>query len=336
MRLKRLTHHQARFAPALATIGLFLLAVLAPGGASSAAPLPLVTFSTADPQKPSWTVLELDVPPGGASPKLEVDFVTARCPLVWGFIFLGGSPQAADVIQSLTFDWSGGTGGYRIWTDDAYPVELDESQMTAGGTDWCYSLDFEALLGALPAGTVYLLEYTAGVPFDARAHLSFDAPVQVVRSSQGDSTFYINSTDFQGGAHVAVYSPARQGFCDPLCSWSGGEWGFLDAGKDRQATHSFEHHPHFVFTSPSAGRGTSGSVTKISVIDPAGGVTTNGGATPSLGGYALYGGGIRTSGTQGLPPGEYIYDIRLNAEASTRSTAWHVFGADYWFPGEEP
>lgn len=308
-----------------------LVATLSSAGAAQT---PLVTFRPGAPDEPRWTVIELIVPPEGATPKLTVRFEHARCPLTWGFLFLQGPPEDARIVSGITFDFATGQGGYVVYADGSWPVALNESDMSQNGEEWCYGgPTWNIQLGRLPAGQIHLLQFTAGIPFSAQADLFFNVPVQVGAASRGGSSHYIRSTDFRGEMHVAAYSPpAFEGFCNPSCAWSGGEWGVADVGKDRAASVTFAHRPYFAMRNPS----TVVDVSRATVTDPQGAVMESGSfLLPDIAGYRLYPFDIEVTSTSNLPAGEYEFAIDLNAGASTGAVGWHVYAVDFEFPQEQ-
>lgn len=334
-----MTRNDARYR----TLVLLTAVLLVPGvwiasPALASEDLRTYSFHPGAPGEPAWTMLKLEVPPGGSQPRAFVDFERARCPLAWEFLFLVGSPEDAIPTMGMTFDWPTGEGGYIVETGDALPLVVNESDTSHEGADWCFSTDFDLTFGRLAPGTTYLLSYTAGMPIDATATFQFHPPVQIVDASHGASTFYVNATDFHGGTHASVRSPpAFQDTCDPSCAWTGSEFGLLDVGKERSATLAFENHPFFTFTSAAASMGTGASISGASITDPLGRITSNGGIAPPVAGYAVYGNGMAVARTRDIVPGPYEFNLNMNAEASARSSpAWHIFGVDLEFPEEQP
>lgn len=339
MRLKN--HSQAWSAVAIAGI-LVALAMPASSSAETATPagaakVPLVTFRPGAPEEARWTVIDLVVPPEGATPTLAVTFDHARCPLTWGFLFLQGPPDDAKIVGGITFHFASGTGGYLVYTNESWPVQINESEMTYNGLDWCYGgPTWNIQLLPLPAGPIHLLHFTAGTPFSGRADLFLDAPVEVGGRSSGDGTHYISPDEFAGGVHVAVQSPpAFDGVCEPSCAWSGGEFGVADVAKDRSAALSFAHRPYFVMIDWAARATPTVAISRVTVTDPLGEVIEAGGLLPPVAGYRVKSWGIEVIGTDAFPPGQYEFAIDTNIDVSKSQVGWHVYAVDFEFPEEQ-
>lgn len=329
--MKRPTQHQAPFAPSLTIIGLFLLAGLALGGASSATPTPLHTFHPGSPDSPAWTVLALEVERAGAVAEVRLVFEDLRCPMALAFQFLQGPPDHPRAVAGMFLDYANGFGGHRVFVAEGSSVLVEEDAIATHPEDRCESVpSYTFRFRDLPQGRLHFIQYAAGVPFGSTADLL--APgggIAVVGVSSGDSTFYVDTTEFsKGSVHAAVYSPGME---SRTSYWAGGTLFGVEASAGRSAAIEFRDRPHFDF-SPTAAT----LVSNATVTDPLGRVLTQPGRA-TVGGITGMGGWISSwESPWPLSAGTYRFDIHASAQArAVAPVTWKVSGADYYLPGEE-
>lgn len=300
----------------------------------------LHTFQPGAPDEPRWTMLKLDSPAGGEL-GVKIAWPELRCPMAWGFLFFQGTPEEATQFRGATFNFAHGRSGVEAYT--TAPRGMTFSSMEYEGTQRCPSgAGFELRFPDLPAGPLYLLQFTAGTPFRATAVLSQNqGTFTILDASSGDRTYYVNSSGFQGGSHVGVHGPpicvrpdvTQDSLCDPCCHWVGDTLFGADVSLARRATLDFQQHPFFSF-----GASARFGVANMSVTTPLGDIL---GPTTALvdtgAGFVAGPPSIHTEQTgPRWAAGEYGFDIEMDARADPETGGpWRVYAVDFHFPEEE-
>jgi hypothetical protein len=319
---------------ALALAALFAASLVPISGADT--PNTLYTLQLGSAGAPKWTILELNVTEPSAFPQVYYEAPKYRCPMTWGTFFMTGTPADADTYNSLAFDFHSGRTGAEV----DYGLFIVNGRrpivMIDDGAEHCNWMNVTVNYGELPVGTVYMLQYVSGVPFDAKATFRVQgtgaAGVSVVGVSSGTSTIYRNETEFTGTG-VIVLSPPWCGMlgeipCAPEHLNQGGGSG-ASAELERTAAERFRNHPFWFFQHVADAR-----VSNASVRYPDGSVHYEWSNFASAGGQNVLGGGMGQK-KMGAPPGVYQFRIHDSAGVSRWGPpGWWITGADIWFPGE--
>lgn len=314
--------------------------------ATDTADAPLAVFRPGAPGEPNWTMLKLGVDGPGRKLLMTIDMTNLRCPLAWGFILYEGEAPDATVSRSVTIDFSYGHNGARVRASG--PAEIEYGEVEHDGAEKCNAGMPTLGIGFpdLPSGPLYLLQYKAGTPFEGFATL--EAPeggVRVVGESSGSRVVYLQSSDFgDSDLRAEFYGPQGcggpnadpdTGFCDPDYRWPGGLLPGADVGTDRRGRVTFLDRPYFTFGAPTNLVGVSNATMR----DPLGLIHSIYSRTGAdAGSVAVNPGGIdyTTSGPAlQHPAGEYVFNIRFNANVGQPAVPWHLSGADWHFPEEE-
>lgn len=318
--------NRAPLALALATL---MVATLVPVSGADASPAYL--FKLGGPGEPRWTMLKLDVQAPGISPILTYETSQMRCPMEWGTHLLTGSPGATLSYNGFIFNWAVGSTGVdgRIQT----PLLIARQQVAAenDGVESCSWTNFTANYGEMPVGTVYLLQYAAGIPFPARSALTFDAPgVAIVGVSSGTTVTYVNGTEFLGDG-AEIQSPPfcggifEQTDCDPNHVNPGGTVG-ASAGVERWVTKRFKHHPIYFFSEDGSVEASNASMTYPD------GRVRHARSNDEAGPLTLNGQGLMDFNLTD-PSGWYKWQYTASASVGLQA-GWHLTMADVWFPEE--
>lgn len=323
-----------------APVALGLVAILAaslvPASGADSPTAPFYTFHFGGAGQPTWTILKLNVTQPEVTPIVTYNAVTTpKCPMTWGTEFLTGSPGNTLAYNGLMFDWSAGrTGAHVRYVTPVIAGSPPVSTIIEDGATSCMWLDPTVTYGELPLGTVYMLQYFAGIPFETTSDLTFSGPgVTLAGASSGSSTFYINETQF-GGMGAVVYSPpycgglTEQTDCDPMHVNPGGSVG-ASVALDRWSQFRFRHRPFYVFSDEG-----TWSISNATLTLPTGEIRYAR-ADNEAAGYTLDGQGIMDFNLTG-PSGFYRWNVHQSAAVGALATpGWHVMGADVWFPEEQ-
>lgn len=321
-------------APLALGLATLMVAMLVPvSGADADAPL--YTFELGGPGEPKWTMLKLNVTRPGAIPYAYYEAPQYRCPMTWGTFFLTGTPDAAETYNSLSVDFHSGRTGAEVGFDAVFVAGRRPIVMMDDGVEHCLWMNVTVEYQELPVGTVYMLQYVSGVPFDGRSTFWVDGSgVTVEGVSSGTRTFYVNETEFAGTLGVIALAPPWCGVpwevpCSADHLNQGGGIG-ASAELDRRAALRFRHHPFWSFS-----QAADVSVSNASVLYPDGTVQYETSRFASPGGQNVIGGTMELLET-GAPPGVYEYRVH-NAVGAGRwgPPGWWVTGADIQFPEEQ-
>lgn len=326
-------NHRAPWAVAL--VAMFAMSALPTSGADESATT-LYTFHTGAPGEPTWTILKLDVTHPGVHPIVTYFSSEVHCPMYWGSYFMIGGPNDAHPYNSLAFGWSSGRWGYDATVST--PLFVDHTaRMTNDGADGpCSWPDPTVIYGELPVGTVYMLQFQAGLPFTSTSTFSVDGPgVTIVGTSSG-STFYHNESNMANGWGLSAFGPPFCGApwelpnCSTLHTNQGGHVGAV-VEVERSALLHFKHHPFVLFR--DVGDETWSNAT---VTDPNGNEYF---AEPKPGAGKL---GELNENSEGIliqnmtmPSGYWHFTIHKSANLGAGAhPGWFFTGADLRFPEE--
>lgn len=303
---------------ALAIVALVAASLVPVSGAQSQAH----TF-TFGPGHPEWTVIELDVMEDHSEIHFTPEAFQLGCPMVLSFSLVRGTPEESTTRVGLMFTYLNGATG--IQADGA---GLEVPFTTVGDPSMnCGQSLINWIFSEIPADHYYLVAYHAGRPVTGSIPMSFAGNIQILGTTTGASSFFLEAEDFEGVAHARASPPA---------AGAGQAQGGVEIGAFRAASHDFEGRPWFVFGTTSAG------ASQANVLDPLGverHMFTPPVGTVSAGGVdvAAFGVAYGTTGFNGNPAGEYQFNVDLNAEVGAPVLSpgrWSAFGADIVLPGD--